>query len=270
MLGNKGKCHNPHPTAKAFFDAFDEKPLLPTRVVASSFVSRQIQSLGWRSRYSQAQEYPVSVRNNSFTVQQIQRGEIEGTYGTGATVWPASIVLVKYLELHPEKLQDRTVIDLGAGTGVTSLAAAILGAKRVVCTDGVDTVVKLARSNVSKACIQLEENDCKGKFDSIEVQEYFWGSGCIPDKFDTILVADCVLPKLYPIAPLVDALDELMKPDAIAILSYEHRHFPDYHPGQKFKELAQSKGMILKKITAADQDPVYSVEDIEIWEVRKI
>lgn len=266
----EGKFTKPHPAAKAFFDAFDEKPLRSPRVPASNFVTKQIQSLGWRSRYSQAQEYPVSVRNSKFTVQQIQRGEIEGTFGTGATVWPASIVLLKYLELHPDKIKDKSVIDLGTGTGVTSLAAAILGAERVVCTDGVENVVRLARKNVSLACTQLKESGGGGNKDTIEVRNYWWGSGSILEQFDIILVADCVLPKLYPIAPLVDALDELMKPDGVAILSYEHRHFPEYHPGKKFDELAQAKGLSVKKVPMADQDPVYSVEDIEIWEVNRI
>jgi len=83
-------------------------------------------------------------------------------------------------------------------------------------------------------------------------------------------VADCVLPKLYPIAPLVQAIDELLKDDSkkrMAILSYEHRHYPDYHPKAKFEELAQERGLVLQQIPMEQMDPIYSVDDIEIWHV---
>ena len=47
----------------------------------------------------------------------------------------------------------------------------------------------------------------------LQVCEYWWRSGKMNEQFDVILVSDCVLPKLYPIAPLV----ELRKSDAVAI-----------------------------------------------------
>ena len=97
-------------------------------------------------------------------------------------------------------------------------------------------------------------------------------SGC-----DVILVADCVLPKLYPIGPLVDAIDELLpvsknpkaKNDPVAILSYEHRYYPDYDPRTKFYELATSKGLQVTTIQHDQFDPIYCTDDIEIWHVTR-
>ncbi|KAI2501436.1 lysine N-methyltransferase [Fragilaria crotonensis] len=264
----------PHPTATAFFDALDQRasPSKTKRCVTSDFVKKQSSSLGWRSRYSQAEDYPIFMLEGiQFSVKQVQRGEIEGTFGTGATVWPASMVLLKYLEKYPLKVRQKSVIDLGAGTGVTSLAAAVLGARRVVCTDGIQNVVTLAQANVIDACQQLENasRHDEGLLDSkvLEVCEYWWGSGKMKERFDVILVSDCVLPKLYPIDPLVDALVELMKDDAVAILSYEHRYYSEYHPGEKFRQLAAAKGLRTRRIPSRDLDPVYSVDDIEVWEV---
>lgn len=257
----------PHPTARAFFDALDQRRQ-EGEDNRSDFVKKQTSSLGWRSRYSQAHDYPVSMAQGDFTVRQVQRGEIDGTYGTGATVWPASMVLLKYLERHAQKVSNKTVVDLGAGTGVTSLAAALLGAKRVVCTDGIDSVVTLAQDNVRDACSQLEQQKVDIK-SCIHVTDYWWGSGKLQQDFDVVLIADCVLPKLYPIAPLVDALDELMRQDSVAIFSYEHRHYADYHPAEKFRELAEAKGFKVKTVPTSDLDPVYSVDDIQIWEVTR-
>ena len=154
---------------------------------------RQSQSLGWRNRHSQVEYYPVTISmilgdkndegddgNNDkdtisaasaspttessssipFTVKQIQRGEIDNTYGTGATVWPAAMVLLKYMEYHARSLiHGKRVVDLGCGTGVTSIAAAILGATSVICTDGQDNVVTLAYDNVVHAAKEINDKD---------------------------------------------------------------------------------------------------------------
>ena len=76
--------------------------------------------------------------------------------------------------------------------------------------------------------------------------------------------------KLYPIAPLVQAIDELLvSPNSVAILSYEHRYFPEYDPRDKFCELASSRGLEVKTISTDKLHPVYSVDDIEIWHVKR-
>jgi predicted nicotinamide N-methyase len=245
----------PHPTAMAFFDALDQH----ISSSSSDFIRHKTQSLGWRGRYSQADHYPVTVGENHFYVRQIQRGEVEGTYGTGATVWPASMVLLKYLERHPDIVANKTVVDLGGGTGVTSIAASLLGAKNVVCTDGIEAVVRLAEQNIIDA-----------KVNRTQVCNYWWGSGTLqPQTFDTILVSDCVLPKLYPIAPLVEAILELLDNKGVAILSYEHRHFADFHPAEKFQELSREKGLRVHVVDKSRLDPIYSVDDIEVWEISK-
>lgn len=282
----------PSPTAQAFFDALDGGEAEGRN--QSTFVKKRIQTLGWRNRHSQDDLYPVQIGTNNFSVLQVQRGEIEGTYGTGkcnfftdinsepcsdsfacpaapstigATVWPASMVLMKYLERHPTLVRDKRVVDLGAGTGVTSIAATLLGADHCYCTDGEESVVRLSQDNMDRQTLDI----VKGR---ITTQVYWWGSDTIAEVVgnpcDVVLVSDCVLPKLYPIAPLVEALDQLLvRPDAVAILSYEHRYFPEYDPKDKFCELCGAKQLAVRVVPLSEQDPVYSVEDIEIWIVSR-
>lgn len=319
------------PAARAFFAALDdeEEKVSPNdrRSKPSSFIQKRIQTLGWRNRYSQETHYPVQIgahhnNNIKYTVLQVQRGEVEGTYGTGATVWPASIVLIKYLARHAvDLLHGRRVVDLGAGTGVTSIAAALLGASHCICTDGEDSVVQLARENIQRASMELgsattttttwnttapgiagpqfpplndtntnaptktaEEGDDRVATVTattticirgcpIDVEKYWWGTGSIERAgkgCDVILVSDCVLPKLYPIYPLVEALDQLVVlEEAVAILSYEYRYFAEYDPKDKFVELCKAKNLEVMVIPMEEQDPVYSVDDIEIWHVRR-
>jgi predicted nicotinamide N-methyase len=282
------------PAARAFFKALDDssKSSSPNCVnTSSSLIRKKIQVLGWRNRYSQEPDYPVTVRDATFHVRQVQRGELEGTYGTGATVWPASMVLIKFLERQPSVVEGRHVVDLGSGTAVTTVAAAVLKARAVVCTDGEAPVVQLALDNIRSASRSLrssgslagsshdsaEENiSTSNTFDvlgcPVTVQEYWWGSDTVlpGPPADLVLVSDCVLPKLYPIAPLVTALDVLLtQPSAVAILSYEKRWYPDYDPKEKFVELANSKQLEVEVIPVSEQDDVYSVEDIELWRVKR-
>lgn len=268
------------PAARAFFSALDQSNNGGAKKQANSFVQKRIQTLGWRNRYSQDEFYPITVGGREFSVRQVQRGELENTYGTGATVWPASLVMIKYLERHAETLvAGKRIVDLGAGTAVTSLAAALLGASTVVCTDGEAKVVQLARDNIVHAAQHLSGTTSSDDAETVVIhgcpvmtQEYWWGSGQVEggDDCDLVLVSDCVLPKLYPIAPLVEALDQLLvKPNAMAILSYEHRYYPEYDPRDHFRQLAHAKNLKVETVPESEQDPVYSVEDIEIWRVSR-
>ena len=54
----------------------------------------------------------------------------------GAVLWPAATAVARTILLDPKKwLHGQTVCELGAGTGLVSLAAAAGGASRVIATD---------------------------------------------------------------------------------------------------------------------------------------
>ena len=236
----------PHPILNAFTESLLIKNRSgSTTTTQSSNLQKTLKVLSWRNRFSQAEYYPVELElylptnsdSNSnendnananakeyskvkFQVKQVQRGEVENTYGTGATVWPASMVLLKYMEhISHDKLwnsrknhrngntkQPFNIGDLGAGTGVTSIAAAMLfDHSFIICTDGCDPVVDLARDNVksvmeenasSRANANEEsheeshEDACQSLIDyesegyrigksNVQVCKYWWGDGSI-------------------------------------------------------------------------------------------
>eukprot|EP00904_Undaria_pinnatifida_P014254 jgi/Undpi1/995/HiC_scaffold_10.g04459.m1 len=107
--------------------------------------------------------------------------------------------------------------------------------------------------------------------DTVHVLTYDWGM--VDDELappvDVVLVSDCVLPKLYPIEPLVDAIDRLSGPETVTIMSYEHRHYQAFDPRRRFEELAAARGLVKTDIPQAQQHPIFSADDIEIWEVRR-
>jgi hypothetical protein len=194
----------PHPIVNAFTHLLRDGENIAAKSKKSSTIHKVSQVLGWRNRFSQSEYYPIELclsnpngsnelpqKENStigFKVRQVQRGELENTYGTGATVWPASVVLTKYFE-HLVNTDDSrgwkneklNICDLGAGTGVTSIAAAhLFDDAFILCTDGDDNVVRLCQDNMKFVAHDCDPNGiCKIGTSHVKVQKYWWGDGAV-------------------------------------------------------------------------------------------
>eukprot|EP00903_Cladosiphon_okamuranus_P012218 g11458.t1 len=250
-----------------------------------------INSLQWRQAHSKDDLYPLPMDSGVLLeFRQLQAGEVTGL-GTGATVWPAAHVLAKYLERRfPDAgvgegrrgMEGLRAVDLGSGTGVAGIVAAALGAD-VFLTDQ-EQLLFLMEENAERAArakarkpeehagtSSSSTNAEPGAFGEISVLTYDWGmdDDRLSPPVDVVLVSDCVLPKLYPIEPLVDAIDRLSGPDTVTIMSYEHRHYQAFDPRRRFEELAAAKGLVKVDVPQARQHPIFSADDIEIWEVRR-
>jgi len=97
--------------------------------------------------------------------------------------------------------------------------------------------------------------------------------------------------------PLIDTIDELSGPYTLSLLTYERRWYPGerkergemslkddtssktelettiktkgYEPGRIFAESIRERGFDFRIIPVEEQHPFYSVDDIEVWEVRR-
>ncbi|XP_068165152.1 protein N-lysine methyltransferase METTL21A [Antennarius striatus] len=106
--------------------------------------------------------------------------------GVAAVVWDAAVVLCVYLEMGQVDLKGKAAIELGAGTGLVGIVAALLGAK-VTLTDR-EPALDLLSANV-KANLPP---DLQG---SAVVSELTWGEGLErypTGGFDLVLGADIV------------------------------------------------------------------------------
>lgn len=52
-----------------------------------------------------------------------------------AAAWPGGQALARYVLDHPDVVAGRTVLDLGAGSGLVAVAAAMAGARTVIASD---------------------------------------------------------------------------------------------------------------------------------------
>src|SRR6478736_4800063 len=72
--------------------------------------------------------------------------DLAGRLPYGVVLWPAAIALAHEVATRPAEFRGRTVLELGAGTGLPGIVAASLGA-RVVQTDRQAGAMQVCRLN---------------------------------------------------------------------------------------------------------------------------
>ena len=102
---------------------------------------------------------PVSV----FGLDNYQGSHL-GHDPTGSSVWMSSLVMSKILEERAAQgqVQDRKIVEIGAGLGVASLMAWRLGCTNITVTDGDETVVSLIQINAAAVHMESDEGDTWG------------------------------------------------------------------------------------------------------------
>ncbi|XP_048389653.1 protein N-lysine methyltransferase METTL21A isoform X1 [Stegostoma tigrinum] len=155
--------------------------------------------------------------------------------GVAAVVWDAAIVLCTYLELGTIQLQDRTVIELGAGTGLVGIVAALLGAD-VTVTDR-EVALQFLESN-------LQENIPPDLQNKVRARELNWGVNLDqfdPGSYDVVLGADVVyLEEAFP--ALLETLEYLSSEETTVLLSCRIR----YERDQNFLQMLGSRFVVEK------------------------
>ncbi|XP_071977148.1 protein N-lysine methyltransferase METTL21A isoform X3 [Engystomops pustulosus] len=140
--------------------------------------------------------------------------------GVAAVVWDAAVVLCMYLEAGGVNLQGRSVIELGAGTGLVGIVAALLGGD-VTVTDR-DMAMEFLKSNVY-------DNLPKELEHRMSVKPLNWGVGLENySPFDVILGADIIyLEETFQ--DLLKTLIHLSSEHTVILLSCRLRYQRDHN-----------------------------------------
>ncbi|XP_069049297.1 protein N-lysine methyltransferase METTL21D [Lepisosteus oculatus] len=195
-------------------------------------------------------------------IKQCSKGDV------GCVVWDAAIVLAKYLETEQfyqpsegiNTWANKTVLELGAGTGVVGLMAATLGA-RVTVTD-LEDLQPLLELNIRDHLPLVRTGSVKAKV-------LKWGGDVtefLPPP-DFLLMADCIYYE-QSVEPLVKTLRDLAGPQTRVLCCYEQRTMGKNPEVEKrfFELLLQD--FEAEEIPLEKQDPEYSSEDIHILLLR--
>lgn len=165
------------------------------------------------------------MRDNRFmvTLEGVKAENGQTLQSTGRTLWRAAPQLCDFLQADPERVRGKRVLEIGAGLGLCSIVAHLLGAKSVVSTDGDVHVLEGLRHNVAR---NVPSNN-------ILVQQLRWGRQhldtfvqVVEKKFDVILAADVIYVEesLGLFFETVEAL--LAAPRGQFVLSYACRNVP--------------------------------------------
>lgn len=73
-----------------------------------------------------------------------------------AFAWPGGIALARLLLDRPELVAGRSVVDVGAGSGLTALAAKRAGARRVTAADIDPVAIAAIELNAAANCLDIE------------------------------------------------------------------------------------------------------------------
>ncbi|KAE8348089.1 putative methyltransferase-domain-containing protein [Aspergillus coremiiformis] len=178
--------------------------------------------------------------------------------GCGGQVWPAGMVLARYLlRQHRFNFNNKTIVELGAGGGLVGLAVARgcdLSSSSIYVTDQAP-MLPLMETNIKL-------NDLSTLVAATVLN---WGErlpDCIPAHPAVILAADCVY--FEPAFPLlVSTLKDLLGPESICYFCFKRRRRADL----RFMKLAKK----LFNIEEVCDDPMaetYKRENIYLYSIR--
>lgn len=108
----------------------------------------------------------------------------QSIFHEGQMVWGAARALTYIIERGDFLVKGKSVIDLGAGTGLVGFACSLLGASSVTLTDLPEV---LPHMSANAALNGLEAQVC--------IQEYIWGRESeypLAPPYDVVLVSDCL------------------------------------------------------------------------------
>ncbi|KXJ89775.1 nicotinamide N-methyltransferase [Microdochium bolleyi] len=194
-------------------------------------------------------------------------------------VWNGSRVLSDYFETHLDEIRGRTSLELGAGAGLASISAAILGARKVVMTDfpDADLIVNMKKNILGCEHIPGITPDSFSEDNTtervIDVEGFVWGAnpdhllkrlqpGGHGEKFEVLILADLLF-RHTEHGNLVKTVEETMsrKPESTAYVV-----FSSYRPWLQerdfgFFDVARERGFVVEKILEVKMDKVLFEED---------
>ncbi|NXB32009.1 MT21A methyltransferase, partial [Eulacestoma nigropectus] len=185
---------------------------------------------GWAARQLHSPSATFHFASRTIRLQQDWR-----RLGVAAVVWDAAVVLCAYLEMEGIDLRDRSVIELGAGTGLLGIVVTLLGTKEPA---GVRALYSTCCARVTitdrVAALEFLESNVQANLPAelrprAVVKELTWGKDLdnFPSgAFDFVLGADIVyLEETF--AELLQTLEHLCSEKTVILLSCRIRYERD-------------------------------------------
>lgn len=188
------------------------------------------------------------IQSRLISVPSSQNMVEHGT--TGNAVWEAAVALAEYMALDRSLVSGQRVLELGAGTGLCSLAAETSGALSVTATDLAFVLESATRRSQQSNSSSLILEDLDWRYP--EAFDFA--------RFDLAIAADVVFdPEIVPC--LVDVILRLRLCGASVIVSQLVRNAATF---QLFLDLLAARGLACSMAPAPQPSSLYYVNDKDL------
>ncbi|KAL1302263.1 hypothetical protein AAFC00_002684 [Neodothiora populina] len=178
------------------------------------------------------------------------------TEGCGGMLWPAGIVLSRYL-LRQDKdyMRHKTIVELGAGGGLVGLSIAL----------GFETDSPIHLTDQLPMLGLLKQNIALNSLMSrVKASIYDWGNAVpsdLPQHPDILLAAECVY--FEPAFPLLQqTLRDLIGPNTVCYFCFKKRRRADLHFMKAIR-----KTFVVEDVADDPEKPVWSRENLFLYRI---
>ncbi|RZC46605.1 hypothetical protein C5167_039554 [Papaver somniferum] len=218
----------------------------------------------------------LKVRDKTLAIEQDN-----GSMHVGTSVWPCSLVLVKFLErwllsnssssssssssttpkpyTHLLNFSGKKAIELGCGCGPAGMGLFLLGLENIILTD-ITPVMPALKRNLKRNKPVLGKN--------LKISQLYWNNldqiKTLNPPFDFVIAADVVYIE-ESVGHLVSAMESLVSDTGFVLLGYQIRS-PEAH--KLFWELCENV-FVIEKVPHDDLHPEYAYEEADVYVMKK-
>jgi predicted nicotinamide N-methyase len=157
-----------------------------------------------------------------------------------AFCWGSGLALARFLLTEPRWVNEKTIVDLGAGSGVVAIAAALAGARRVIACDTDADALLATAANAALNGVTVELSDT------------------LPPRCDVLLMADVLYDRQN--LPLLNTAQAC----AVEVLVADSR--VTTLPDPSYREIARIKALTLPNLGEFDE---FGTAHVFHWQRRQ-
>ncbi|KAF1810249.1 hypothetical protein P152DRAFT_484052 [Eremomyces bilateralis CBS 781.70] len=174
--------------------------------------------------------------------------------GCGGQMWPAGMVLAEYILDHKQLVEGCSILELGAGGGLTGLAVAT----------GCPTSGPLYITDQAVMLPIMQKNIELNGLSLVTAVEYNWGApapapSLLPPHLDVVLAADCVY--FEPAFPLLQAtLQDLIGAKTRCYFCFKKRRRADIACIKRIRKMFDVRDIPVDSEGVAERDNIFLME----------
>jgi nicotinamide N-methyltransferase len=193
--------------------------------------------LGYNKEEPQSTSHTYTRKREDVTPSKINF-DLVGKHSLWAHVpWNAGILFADYIDENPCIVNDKRVLELGAGAALPSIVSSLNGASYVLSTDYPDLpLITQLKLNIHNNCVS----------NNIEAEGYLWGKNLLTS-FDVIIMCDLIFNHSQH-SQLLSTCQKYLVDDGVVFCVFSHHRPWMKEKDLNFFKLALDLGFVVKEM----------------------